>query len=231
LVAIFVVRGPRRLFCVPLFFYPLHILVVAIKQPVANEFDRYLPLDYAFVQLYAAVLLGALITAPPHSWRAPCRIVARLGASAILVLWAVLLLGDHGFRRRSYIVKSQYFYALDYTIGLWLQQNTPPSTRVALYQAGGIRFFSGRPVIDLGAVTDYEKRKYWSDTHGKLRAIVEGGADYVASFGDDWLDKEGVSLRDEKIFTRVPLQCRGLFKVNRPAARAALAALDSKNHS
>jgi len=71
--------------------------------------------------------------------------------------------------------------------------------------------------------------KYQSDRHGKIRALLDRGADYVASFGDDWFDAEGASLRDPALFTRVPLNCRGLFRVNRDAVRAALARLDQQD--
>lgn len=153
LAALLVLRGDRRRLFVPLLFYPAHVLLAATKHADACEFDRYMPLDYTLVYLYAAVLIGVLLSRTPAAGMG--RRMLRLLAAATLVAWGVLLLGDHGYCRRSYAIKAQYFWTLDYSIGAWLHQNTPAGTRVALFQAGGIRFFGERPIIDLAAFTDH----------------------------------------------------------------------------
>ncbi|MDR2849277.1 MAG: hypothetical protein LBW77_01860, partial [Verrucomicrobiota bacterium] len=54
--------------------------------------------------------------------------------------------------------------------------------------------------------------------------MVEKGADYVASFGDEWLAHEGLSMRDARFFSPVPLRCRGLYKINKKALAQYVAA-------
>lgn len=53
-----------------------------------------------------------------------------------------------------------------------------------------------------------------------LWAIVDRKADYIASFGDEWLSGYGLHMRDRRFFTPVNIRCRGLYKVNKEALRA-----------
>jgi len=58
-------------------------------------------------------------------------------------------------------------------LGYWLDENTPPDAVFATHDAGALRFFSGRKMIDLaglvspdivhGNMTNYEKMQYLSD--------------------------------------------------------------------
>jgi hypothetical protein len=137
-------------------------------------------------------------------------------AFAATLTFSWLLLADYPRNADHYRIMSRYFYNLDYQIGEWLNKNTPPDTCVALYQAGGIAFFSHRRIVDSGCVTDHTLRPYLK-RDAFTEAMVERGADYVASFGDEWLAGEGLHMRDRRFFTPVPLQCRGLYKINKPA--------------
>ena len=83
----------------------------------------------------------------------------------------------------------------------------------------------------MDAVTDHTMESYRQMPDGILRAIIDRDADYVAGFGDDWMDSEGVSLKDPELFTRIPLRCRGLFKINKPAVRAAFKRLQAASGS
>ena len=222
LFSLFLLRGRERL-GIPLLFYPAHIALAAVKCPGAAGEDRYLALDYALVYLYSAIVIGSLVGGlPPFPrLRGIWRNVLRISGVIVLAGWGLLLFGDHSFCRHSYAFKGCYFRDLDYVIGYWLKQNSQPNARVLLYQAGGIAFFGERRIIDMWAVTDHTMERYLKMPGGTLQALVDREADYVASFGDDRLDSDGVSLGDTNLFTRVPLRCRGLYKVNKPAVRAA----------
>ena len=137
-----------------------------------------------------------------------------VGAALGVALLALTLLSllDYSWYIQSYQSKARYFHRLDYSIGEWLARNTSPTCRVALYQAGGIKFFSDRYVIDGGGVTEHTIWQYLK--RGTFaQAIIDRKADYVASFGDEWLAPEGVSMNDTRFFRRVDLPCRGLFEV------------------
>jgi hypothetical protein len=203
-------RG-KRILLLPLLFVPAHIVLAAMKHPdPGGAFDRYMPIDYTLVYLYAAVFFGWLLTI---KW-------AKGAAGVVLLATAILLVMDSSYCRKSYQIQASYFAQLDYSIGAWLKNNTPANTVVAVYQAGGIRWFGERQIIDLGAVTDYSTHGIVDTPQGRVQLIRERNADYVASFGDEWLDGSACSLKDHKYFERVPLQCRGLWKINKDALKS-----------
>ena len=69
-------------------------------------------------------------------------------------------------------------------LGYWLDANTPPDAIFATHDAGALRFFSGRTIIDLaglvspdiihGNMTDYEKMQY----------LYDNGCNYFVFFDD-----------------------------------------------
>ena len=98
-----------------------------------------------------------------------------------------------------------------------------------VYQAGGIKYFGDREIVDVGVCTDHTTMPYMSMKRGKLKLIIERKVDYIASFGDDWLDPEGISLSDTRFFIRIPVRCRGLFKVNKENIKKALEVLEQQD--
>jgi arabinofuranosyltransferase len=178
-----------------LLFVPLHICIAAVKSPTAAEWDRYMALDYAIIYVALAIALSRVV-------------YRKYIGYVIFVLLVLLQLNDYSYHVKAYNIKAQYFYHLDYKIGMWLKQNTPPDTRAVAFQAGGIKFFSERYLVDMGGVTDHT-----IDREKKIETILKRDVDYIASFGDGWLDREGFSLSDRRYFERIPLQCRGLYKV------------------
>jgi hypothetical protein len=127
---------------------------------------------------------------------------------------------DSSYCRKSYQIQASYFAQLDYSIGVWLKNNTPANTVVAVYQAGGIRWFGERQIIDFGAITDYSTHGTIDTPQGRVKLLRERHADYIAAFGDNWLDGSACSLKDHNYFERVPLQCRGLWKINKDALKS-----------
>jgi hypothetical protein len=206
-------------FVLPLLFIPLHVLIAAIKNPISGEWERYMSLDFALVFLYSAVALGQMWIKAWQLRRRSLKIISCSAVSLSSLAFVVLLLNDYAYHIIGYQGGSNYFYHLDYSIGQYIAEKVPKGARVALFQAGGIKYFGDCPVIDLGGVTDHT---IWPYLKGrKLEALVDRGADYVASFGDDWLTDEGVHMSDARFFTPEPIAgCRGFYKVNKEALAA-----------
>jgi 4-amino-4-deoxy-L-arabinose transferase-like glycosyltransferase len=207
----------KPLFIVPFLYIPVHLLITSIKSAHSGESERYLCLNYALTYLYLAVLFAMIFT---KTYKTKIRAYSFKGISlACLIFLSSLLITDYNYHLDIYKMKSKYFYMLDYQIGLWLKANTPPDTRVALFQAGGIKFFSERYIIDGGGVTEHTIWKY-IDSGNFSQAMVDRKADYVAAFGADWLKKEGLPMSRRDIFTQIPLRCRGLYRIKKPALKA-----------
>lgn len=208
----------------PFFFIPVHLVITGVKNADCADSERYLCLNYALTYLYLAVLVGVLVRV--ERGRA-LPVLRKVAAWCGLVVLASMLLADYSRHIDIYRLKARYFYNLDYKIGEWLAKNTPPETRVALFQAGGIKFFSGRYIIDGDGVTEhtiwpYLERRAFSE------AMVDRGADFVAPFGPDWLQHEGIFMSDTRLFRQVPLQCRGLYLINKPALSEVIKAKKDK---
>ena len=135
-----------------------------------------------------------------------------------------MILEDYQRNERHFAFGARYFDRLDYSIGKWLADNTTPQAKVALNQAGGIKFFSDRETIDLVGLTDHTLFPYIKGPLNPALALVDRDVDYIASFGEDWLAAWGLDMRNTNLFTRIPLNCRGLYKVNKPALRSFVAA-------
>lgn len=223
----FLRKQPRNL--LPLLYMPIHILVAGFKNPSFADNERYFPFDYTLTLLYLSVFLAGLgqidfkdRLTKLHAKRLHvgiCILLARATSTMGVALLAVMMLLDYSHYRNHYRIMSRYFYVLDYQIGEALAKHTPPSTKVALYQAGGIAFFSRRYIIDGGGVTEHTIWPYIKGEKTFGEALVDRDADYIASFGDDWLKKEGLLMTDTRFFTQIPLRCRGLYKINKPALR------------
>jgi hypothetical protein len=217
MVAMVSLFGLKKSWKATLFFLyiPLHLMVAGFRNADCADNERYLALDYAITYLYLSVLFALCIKSQVQN--AFFRMVGKICATSALVALSLLLIMDYQWHIKIFQVKAQYFHRLDYQIGEWLAKNTPSSTRIALYQAGGIKFFGNRYIIDGGGVSEHTIWKYLkSGTFAQ--SLIDRKADYVASFGDEWLMAEGVHLRDSRFFKPVPLNCRGLYKiVNRDA--------------
>lgn len=223
----FLRKQPRNL--LPLLYMPVHILVAGFKNPIFADNERYFPFDYTLTLMYLSVFLaglwhvdfkGRLSKLALAGGRVGfCKLATKVLTMMIAMSLAVMMLFGYSHHIKHYRMMSQYFYMLDYQIGEALAKHTPPSTRVALYQAGGIGFFGRRYIIDGGGVTEHTIWPYIRGEKTFGQALVDRDADFIASFGDDWLKNEGLLMTDTRFFTQIPLRCRGLYKINKPALR------------
>ena len=217
----YLIKTPRRL--LPLLYPILHIALTCTKSTTSGENMRYMVLDYSFFMLYFAVAAAKAIMTPipTDSMRAfASRTLIKSSGCIFAFLLTLMILEDYQRNERHFAFGARYFDRLDYSIGKWLADNTPPQAKVALNQAGGIKFFSDRETIDLVGLTDHTLFPYIKGPLNPAQALVDRDVDYIASFGEDWLAGWGLDMRNTALFTRIPLQCRGLYKVNKPALRS-----------
>ena len=208
----------RLMFLVPLAFVGLHFLIAGLKQPTTGENMRYLVFDYTLIVLYISVFVGGLlarVSTISFSRKGLVGLGCFLSGLILFLSWGGLVLNDYHRNLEHYRFMSRYFYSLDYKIGEWLRDNTPKDTVVALYQAGAIKYFGNREIVDYVGLTDHTIWPYIKGPKNFAQALVDRNVDYVASFGEEWLASLGLDMRDTRFFTRVPLQCRGLYKVKK----------------
>jgi len=210
----FIFRANIRVAVIPLAVV-IHMLISAVMLPSGSEHQRYLGLEYVSAYLGLGVMVAGLAGLARGNYL-KCALTAFL---AVPVMF--LALDDYKSFVRAYVAKGHYFFNLDYKIGIWLKQNTPRETVVATFQAGGVRFFGERNIIDLGAITDPSTYKAYRREESTVKLLLDRNADYIAPFGDDYLAPDGFSLRDGALFERIPLECRGLFRIKKAALRAA----------
>ena len=216
-LAIIVVRKNPR-YWLPMLYPVVHFVFTFSKNCSCGDNMRYHVLDFTLVLASVAVFFAGIIVTTRKKWGV--RIVASISGVFLSVILCWLVISDAKYQLRLFTNMAAHFNILDYSIGRWLKSNTPPDTVVALYQAGGIKFFGQREIIDGGGVTDHTMFPYLKGPKNLLWAIVERKADYIASFGDEWLSGYGLHMRDRRFFTPVNIRCRGLYKVNKEALKA-----------
>jgi hypothetical protein len=94
----------------------------------------------------------------------------------VIALLVILpMIPNYSYQATFYAKAAGNINDMQVTIGLWLNENTPPDAVFATHDAGALRFFSNRTMIDLaglvspdiihGNMTDIEKIQYLHD-HG-----------------------------------------------------------------
>jgi hypothetical protein len=150
----------------------------------------------AFALLMVAAVIGLSATNYDFSRRVVSSDILCHTATFVLVVGLVILPTVQGYQAQA-----QHFgnsvkniNEMQVHIGLWLRENTPPDAVVTVHDAGAIRFFSERRIIDLvGLVTP-------TVTHGNMtysetmRYLHDQGCEYLAIF-NRWYNTWGAPIR------------------------------------
>jgi 4-amino-4-deoxy-L-arabinose transferase-like glycosyltransferase len=169
---------------------------------------RYISLNYAVCFMSLAFLYVKIL-----NLRRP-KYARRLG-SFLTVIILLVLFQDAKWQAGTYQAMGEYFHQMDGQVGVWIKKHTVPDVRIGLFQAGGVKFYGERDVIDFTGLIDYsilaELRQ-----KGALRVILEKDIDYIAPFGNRCLDKYGVDVRDTRFFSKNRLpESRGVVRVKK----------------
>jgi len=213
--------SPKKLW-LPFATAIVQVTFLKLKHPGVAEWQRYLTLEHSVTILAMAVGLGSLYRYIVSKFNL---LVARSAFFIGLTAIGALFLSDLSWHAQARNIISRYFYTLDYHTGLWLSEHAPSNSRVGLYQAGGVKFYSQFYALDFGELMTPQLWEYRQRKAG-YQAILDFQLDYIAEFGRDWLTDWGIpDTEDPRFFHPIvdPSYIgRGLVQVDREAIREHL---------
>lgn len=186
----------------------LHFAAMAANGSFASHnWGRY----YVFNQ-FSLFLCGAWALSRPFG---AARRRIRLAGAAPMALACALLAGDALWASRVYGASAEHYARLDGAVGVWLARNTPPDAVVGLHNAGYVKWFGGRKVVDFaGLVTTGMHEKLEKD--GFLRTVHDTGVTHFAYHGDDFPRNYGLPrMSQSPYFERTSAPGRGVYVVRR----------------
>lgn len=78
----------------------------------------------------------------------------------------------------------RYVYQQPYQMALWLDENTPSDSVVAVHDVGMMRYIGGRTTLDIVGLTTPGAAKYWRSGPGAIgEFLLDHQPDYIASYG------------------------------------------------
>ncbi len=108
----------------------------------------------------------------------------RLGTAILGVSVLIIAMLSSVDFLRSYIVNVGYVYAQPYQMGLWLRDNEPPDTVVAVHDVGMMRYIGGHTTLDIVGLTTASASDYWRNGPGAVaELIIRERPDLIASYG------------------------------------------------
>ncbi|TFG08465.1 hypothetical protein EU538_07040 [Candidatus Thorarchaeota archaeon] len=151
----------------------------------------------AFALLMVAAVVGLSSTSYVLSRRLISSDILCHTATLVLIAGLVIIpsLQGYQYQAQHFGNSVKNINEMQVEIGLWLRENTPPDAVIAITDAGAIRFFSERSIIDIvGLVTP-------SITHGNmtysetLRYLHNHGCEYLVLF-ERWYEVWAISIQD-----------------------------------
>ncbi len=134
---------------------------------------------------FAQVLTWSLARAPQRA--------RAVGAIVATALFIVSLGPALGRSRASYVGHCRSIAALDVAPARWIAEHTPPNAVVGVIDAGAMRWWSGRRVVDFGALNDHRLAAARDDAAVSTCLSITSGVDWLAlptpffsAFGGDW---------------------------------------------
>lgn len=144
----------------------------AIHLPVVYQNGRYLmPVLPVLLALGVAGTLRSLSAAS-----------FRLVPLVLVVLALGLGLISVGRGASIYALNIRFINGYQVQTALWLRDHTPPGAVIATHDIGAIGYLSGRPVIDLGGLTQPELVPLLSDQQALIAYLQQQQVDYVVMF-------------------------------------------------
>jgi hypothetical protein len=127
-----------------------HLLIYTVKFRSPFHHNRYLANEYiilVILGIFSLALLSGLI--PRINWKIYLGLIAIVMTGSKLFYWRTVYANNIKHIDEAYI-----------QMGKWIEQNTPPSARVAAFDIGVLRYVGNRYTIDLGGLTDPAAHPY-----------------------------------------------------------------------
>jgi len=207
---------PAKLF-IPFTTAIVHIIALKLKHPGVAEWQRYLTLEHTLTIISMAISMSYLQKLLASRMQPT---TARAAFFSVWLAVGALFISDLSWHAQARNIISRYFYSLDFRTGEWLAANAAPTSRVGLYQAGGVKFYSQLYALDFSELMSPKLWDYKIKKAG-YQAILDYRLDYLAEFGRDFLAEWGIPDTEDPRFFHPILNRgysgRGLVEVDRQA--------------
>ncbi len=175
--ALFDARKPRnRLLALVAVWWLGYLTLYALRLPVTYQHGR-----YQIPTLPWLLLLGVWGTAnllQPHHRRMGWRVLSRAwGISIAAGMLLFVALGARAYANDVTFIETEMVKT-----ARWLNEHTPPGTRIAAHDIGAIGYFTGRPLVDLAGLVTPAVIPIIRDEDALLRFAIEAGAEYLVTF-------------------------------------------------
>lgn len=182
----------------------LHNLMYALFLPIPGTASRYGVANHVALWLMLALGLRAL-------WQDWAGIRARAGRWAAPIATAGLLiiaLANTAYWNRVYDANLEHMQNVRIAAAQFIQTEIGPNQVIAAFDIGAIRYFTGRPVVDLGGLVDPNLGIYFKREGRIDRYLAERGVNYVVLPGQTGKTDEGwfdfareMGLTDSRLFS------------------------------
>jgi hypothetical protein len=159
----------------------MHNLAYALFLPIPGTASRYGTINH--VALWLVLLIGLLSAAQRPAWRVIWTIGMVVFAGANTLYW-----------NRVYDANLEHMQNVRIAASNYIQQQTATDARIAAFDVGAVRFFSARPIIDLGGLIDPALDEVYR-ADGKVdRYLAERSVQYVLlpgrtnTYREGWFD-------------------------------------------
>ena len=131
----------------------VNFLVYCVIMPVPGQGMRYQAMLVVFI--FPLIALGGLeiIEQLAARFNQLSRFLNLFNAGMVSLVFVLALSSLYSWSEITDL-GIKHINGTEVRMGKWLNENLPPSTRVASYDIGGIGFFGGIQVVDLGGLTD-----------------------------------------------------------------------------
>lgn len=183
--------APLLLFAV---WLVLHNLAYAFFLPIPGTASRYGTINH--VALWLALLLGL------RWWKGDPRLKAALMVGLMLLATANTL-----YWNRVYDANLEHMHSVRIRAAQYVNSTLPADSRIAAFDVGAIRYYTGRPILDLGGLIDPALGDVYR-AEGRLDGyLADRGVQYIVLPGragawqDGWFDfAQGMGLTDSPRF-------------------------------
>lgn len=162
----------------PLLWVVSFIAAYVLRLPVDYQHGRYV---MPVIPVLAVLGVGGLASVARFNSTALLpRVLSRAWAlTAGVVLLAFVFIGAQGYARDVQFIESEMV-----TTARWVNQNLPPTARLAAHDIGALGYFGGRPLLDLAGLVSPEVIPFIRDEARLHDWLNAQGATHLVIFPD-----------------------------------------------
>jgi hypothetical protein len=171
---VFFLRTPNRYKA--LIILAWFILISGAISTLDNAFWHFKRYQMPLIVLIIA-LFGFIISYLYHTKRTQIVLV-------LMILWAWWAVFNAIQYLTLYALNISYVYQQPYSMALWLRENTPTDSTIAVHDVGMMRYIGERSTLDMVGLTTPQASTYWRNGVGSVAEfLLREQPDYIASYG------------------------------------------------